>query len=149
MFAVAQLVLDVFQLLLEEILLLLLVDFAVRALLDLFAETEQLNLAVENAQQGVGALHKAVFEQEQGLFFRFDGEVRGHEVREKHRIGDVLHGQLGFHTEKLTEFDVLERGGAKLFAECHKFTVVVGRKVFGQRSHRRNNKRFLAGEALI
>ena len=131
MFAVAQLVLDVFQLLLEEILLLLLVDFAVRALLDLFAETEQLNLAVENTQQGVGALHKAVFEQEQGFFFRFDGEVRGHEVREKHWIGDVLHGQLGFHAEKLAEFDVLQRSGAKLFAEGHKFTVVVGRKGFG------------------
>ena len=149
MFAVAQLVLDVFQLLLEEILLLLLVDFAVCALLDLFAETKQLNLTVENAQQGVGALHKAVFEQQEGFFFRVDREVRGHEVREKHRIGDVLHGQLGFHAEKLAEFDVLQRSGAKLFAEGHKFTVVVARKVFGQRSHGRNNKRFLAGEALI
>ena len=49
LFAVAQLVLDVFQLLLEEIFFLLLVNFAMCALLDLFAETKQLNLTVENA----------------------------------------------------------------------------------------------------
>ena len=67
-----------------------------RALLDLFAEAEQLNLAVENAQQGVGALHKAVFEQQEGFFFRIDREIRGHEVGEKHRIADVLHRHLGF-----------------------------------------------------
>ncbi len=51
----------------RKVLLLLLVDFAMCALLDLFTETEQLNLAVENTQQGVGALHKVVFEQQKGF----------------------------------------------------------------------------------
>ena len=148
-FPVTQFVVDVFQLLLQEILLLLPIDFAVRAFLNLFAQVEQLDFAIEQTQQGVSALHEAVFQQQKGLFLGGDGEIRGHEIDEKHRIADVLHRHLGFHAERIAHFHIVEGGRAELFAEGHKFLVVIGRKFFRKRGHGRHDERRFLGETFV
>ena len=95
----AQLVLDVLQLLLQEVLALLLVDFLTGAQLDAGLEVGKLHFAVEDREQVGGTLLERLLLQELHLLLHVEGEVRTHEVDQEHAVGDVLDGKcrIGLH----------------------------------------------------
>ena len=80
----------------EEILLLLLVDFLTRLLLNLLFELRQLEFALHDVEQLEGAFLDVAFFQEEGLFFRIEREIGSHKVDEQDGVADVLHGKQGF-----------------------------------------------------
>ena len=89
----AQLLLDGLHLLVEEVLTLLAVEFVLGLVLNLVLEFHQLEVAVQELEHGLGAVHDVVHLQDGLLVFHRGGEVGGQEVDEVRVAFDVLEGE--------------------------------------------------------
>ena len=88
-----QFALNVFYLLVEEELLLLLVQFFAGLLLDFVFQLCKLALAVQQLQQFEGAPLEVVFQEQLVAFVERERHVDADEVDEENGVGDVFHGE--------------------------------------------------------
>ena len=133
--ALAQFVLDILDLLLQEIFLLLLVEFLAGLVLNVALEGGELAGAVQEGEQGVGTLHVIVDGQEVGLFFQRERQVGAEEVHGEDVVLDVADSENGLFVLRVAEF---EEAHGRVAAFVHKRGVLlaVGRgKHVGQAAH--------------
>ena len=90
--AVAQLLADVLDLLVEEVLLLLLVDVGARLVLDVLLDVQELGFAVEDLQQLEQSQLHVVLLQQHDLVVNVADNVGGDEIDDGEVVADVLQG---------------------------------------------------------
>ena len=90
--AVAQLLADVLDLLVEEVLLLLLVDVGARLVLDVLLDVQELGFAVEDLQQLEQSQLHVVLLQQHDLVVNVADDVGGDEIDDGEVVADVLQG---------------------------------------------------------
>ena len=104
---VAQLLLDVLQLLLQEVLALLGVQVVAGLLPYLLLQAQQADVPVLELQYLVDAVHQGVRGEQVHLLLGAEGHVGADEVGEHHLVGDVLQGELGLVGYAVVRLDIL------------------------------------------
>ena len=104
---VAQLLLDVLQLLLQEVLALLGVQVVAGLLPYLLLQAQQADVPVLELQYLIDAVHQGVRGEQVHLLLGAEGHVGADEVGEHHLVGDVLQGELGLVGYAVVRLDIL------------------------------------------
>ena len=133
--ALAQFVLDILDLLLQEIFLLLLVEFLACLVLNVAFEGGELAGAVQEGEQGVGPLHVIVDGQEAGLFFQREGQVGAEEVDGEDVVLDVADSENGLLVLRIAEFEEAHGRVAAFVHERGVFLAVGRGQRVGQAAH--------------
>ena len=133
--AFAQFVLDILDLLLQEIFLLLLVEFLARLVLNVAFESGELAGAVQEREQGVGTLHVIVDGQEAGLFFQREGQVGAEEVDGEDVVLDVADSEDGLLVLRFSKFEEAHGRVAAFVHERGVFLAVGRGQRVGQAAH--------------
>ena len=101
---VAQFLLDVLELALEEVVALLLVEIDLRFLADVAADAGILNLARYLAQQLCASHDGVLLAQQIHLDMGVDGKVRANEIDEEAHTGRIVQRRQRLAAELLVEF---------------------------------------------
>ena len=121
--SVAQLILNVLDLLLEEVLTLLAVEFLARTHLDVLFQGGQLDMFVQQLDKAVQPVFQVVRLKQFVLLVDREGEIAGNEVDQHLVVIQVLQGERSIGRNFIGQFNYL---GTQLLASVYQCLELIG-----------------------